>query len=911
MADEPLPLASPPKPPPTPSAPNTVDEAPAGALAWPPGGGPRYRPQRLHARGGLGEVHVAADTELGRTVALKRVRPDRLAEGGSLHRFLREAEITARLEHPGIVPVHGLVPDEDGQPAYAMRFVEGETLKEAIDHYHRAGSDPPSGRRLAFRQLLDHFRAACLAVAYAHSRGVLHRDLKPANVLLGKFGETLVVDWGLAKVVGRTEATRAPGESTLATHTAALGDATQHGQAIGTPQYMSPEQAAGMWQLVGPASDIYSLGATLYHLLTGRPPLQDASLERLLFRAQQGEFPRPRQVKPGVPRALEAVCLKAMAHKPEARYATAAALAAEVEHWLADEPVAAYREAWPARLGRWARRHRAWAAGLAAALLVGVAGLAVATLLLGAKNRELATANEQERRARDQAVTARDRARQTIEEVVSDETLDALSRQKELTAEQRRYLERIVAYYQEMTAQEEAAAGEATRALLALAYMRIGLGLHRLGQNPAAEAAYRKALALHERLAADFPTKPQYGLGLAASHHNLGMLLRELGRPAEAEAALGRALTLKERLAQDFPGLPLSRLCVANSHEGLGLLLHQLGRPAEAEAVYRRALALQERLATESPTVPEHRLDLARIHSNLGVLLRDQGKLAEAEPSYRRALALRERLAAEFPSLPKHGADLAQSHNNLGMLLQDLGKPAEAETAYRQSLAVFGRLVADFPTVHRYRRDWATVHNNLGTLLKAVGKTAEAEAAYRQALAVRERLAAEFPADPDHAVELATTYVNFGNLVRDRGQPAESVSWYAKAIATLQPVLDREPRLLEAGQFLCHAKLGLALAQVQTGQPDRAVATAEELARSPQANLEVVYNCACVYAQAAAAVKDPDAIERYAARAVALLREAVARGFRNAAHLRLDSDLTPLRKRDDFRKVLAELDAMK
>src|SRR5215470_18120439 len=145
MAEEPSPHSQP-TPPPTPSAPDTIDSVPAGELAWPPPQGPRYRPQRLHAQGGLGEVHVAADAELGRTVALKRVRADRRVDG-SIHRFLREAEITARLEHPGIVPVYGLVPDEDGQPAYAMRFVEGETLKHAIDRFHQSDAGPRSERR--------------------------------------------------------------------------------------------------------------------------------------------------------------------------------------------------------------------------------------------------------------------------------------------------------------------------------------------------------------------------------------------------------------------------------------------------------------------------------------------------------------------------------------------------------------------------------------------------------------------------------------------------------------------------------------------------------------------------------------------------------------------------------------------
>jgi serine/threonine protein kinase len=310
----------------------------AGATALSPeagaGSGPRYRALRFHARGGLGEVWVARDEEFQREVALKRIREEQADDPDSRQRFLREAEITGRLEHPGIVPAYGLTRDADGRPCYAMRLIKGGTLKDAIQRFHEAdrpGRDPGE-RSLALRQLLSRFIAVCQAVAYAHSRGIVHRDLKPSNVMLGeKYGETLLVDWGLAKVVGRNEAARLSDEEGTLRPSSAGGEDTRTGQAVGTLAYMSPEQAAGRWDVVGPASDLYSLGATLYHLLTGQVPFGGGRQGEVVLRVQRGEFPRPRQVKPALPRALEAICLKAMALRAEQRYATALDMAADVE----------------------------------------------------------------------------------------------------------------------------------------------------------------------------------------------------------------------------------------------------------------------------------------------------------------------------------------------------------------------------------------------------------------------------------------------------------------------------------------------------------------------------------------------------------------------------------------------------
>ena len=229
-------------------------------------------------------VYIAEDTELRRRVALKEIQVRHAHDARSRHRFVQEAEITGRLAHPGIVPVHGLGNHADGRPFYAMRFVEGETLLEAIQKFHK-NPGLPHERRLALRQLLTRFLDVCNAVAYAHSQGVIHRDLKPANVILGRFGETLLVDWGLAKYLGVCQAettalskddsparSSSLSSSSSGDFTLLTGSGTIMGAAVGTPSYMSPEQADGRWDDVGTSSDIYSLGATLYTLLTGEPP---------------------------------------------------------------------------------------------------------------------------------------------------------------------------------------------------------------------------------------------------------------------------------------------------------------------------------------------------------------------------------------------------------------------------------------------------------------------------------------------------------------------------------------------------------------------------------------------------------------------------------------------------------------
>jgi len=337
----------------------------------------RFRVLRFHKQGGLGQIYVARDEELGRDVALKEIRPDKIAEADLRSRFVLEAEITGGLEHPGIVPVYSLGTYDDGRPFYAMRFVEGDSLMEAVAAYHR-GHPRPDPTAVEFRKLLGRFVDVCEAIAFAHSKGVLHRDLKPHNVMLGRYGETLLIDWGLAKATGR----RAPAdpdaarEATLVPPSGGSHEPTVG--VIGSPAFMSPEQATGGAGVLGPATDVYGLGAILYTLLTGQPPVTGLTADEVRDRACRGEITPPRSFNPNVPQTLEAVCLKALALRPEDRYPTARALADDIEHWLADEPVSACREPLHARAWRWARKHRTLTTAAAAVALVVLAGSVIA-----------------------------------------------------------------------------------------------------------------------------------------------------------------------------------------------------------------------------------------------------------------------------------------------------------------------------------------------------------------------------------------------------------------------------------------------------------------------------------------------------------------------------------------------------
>jgi serine/threonine protein kinase len=316
----------------------------------------RFALTRVHKEGGLGRVWVARDARLNREVAFKEIKPQHAASPEARRRLLQEAQITGQLEHPNIVPVYeyGRWPVSD-EPFYAMKFVAGQTLSEAVAAHHtarRAGEAEGPGRR----HLLGAFVSVCQAVAYAHARGVLHRDLKPANVVLGRFGEVIVLDWGLAKVLGGPEAEGDLPQVSLSEE-ARAGVSSGRGL-LGTPAYMAPEQADRRLDLVDRRTDVYGLGAVLFEILTGRPPYEGPDTDAVCRRILTEETPRARAAEPSVPAGLDAICARAMARGRAERYAGVSELADAVRRWLDDEPLAAYRD-FVAELEKLVREHPA------------------------------------------------------------------------------------------------------------------------------------------------------------------------------------------------------------------------------------------------------------------------------------------------------------------------------------------------------------------------------------------------------------------------------------------------------------------------------------------------------------------------------------------------------------------------
>lgn len=722
-----------------------------------------YEVEGERARGGMGRILSARDRRLGRTVAVKELRAD--AGSGAPRRFVREALVTARLQHPSIVPVYEAGRWPGGRPFYAMKMVEGRTLEELL---REAGS---LAGRLA---LMPHLTAVADAVAYAHGQGVVHRDLKPANVIVGSFGETVVVDWGLARLLHVAEDDE-PGPGAAGTGAPDTGQ-TRAGTILGTPCYMAPEQARGL--PVDERADVYALGAMLYFLLVGAPPHAGSSgMEAVAAAAVGGVEPVERK-EPAAPPDLVAIVRKAMAREPEARYPSALELAEDLRRFQTGRLVRAHAYSAGELVRRFVRRHRAEV--VLAAVLSAAVVAAVAIGFVAVRHQARVAEAERDRAERindflvgmlgsaDPRVPGADLTVASLLDSAAERVDAELGDQPAVRAE---VLTTLGTTYQGLGLLAPARARlEEALAAVRLAYgpehLQTALALQRLAGAAEDEGDYEEAVRLlHEadamlvRLGADDGEAAAYVKG------SLARVMRWLGDGDRAEELYREVLAIQRGLPGD------QRENIATTLNNLGVLLGQQGNWEEAEPLHREALELVRGVyGAEHPTV-------AACLSAIGTVVEEMGDLAAAEALYLESLEMRERLLG-----PDH-PDTARSLYAIAGLQQARGDAGAAIASCRRILALRGEVLPDtHPMVA------AALHIE-GLSLLDLGRAQEAEQAFREALELRRQ------ALPEGHWLIASSKGGLGEALTALGRYSEA-----------EPLLLEAHRELEAARGADHAQ---------------------------------------------------------------------------------------------------------
>jgi tetratricopeptide (TPR) repeat protein len=394
-------------------------------------------------------------------------------------------------------------------------------------------------------------------------------------------------------------------------------------------------------------------------------------------------------------------------------------------------------------------------------------------------------------------------------------------------------------------------------------------------------------------------------------------MLHTSGRSKEGEVAWRDSLAILRKLADDFPAVPEYQQRVAGTLTALATLFRATDRPADAEAAYREALAIGKRLVADFPQRPDFREGLALSHNNLGFLLYRIGRLDQANQAYADALTLWKQLATEYPQLPKPRQELARTYYNIGLLQSDAKRPAEAEAAFKDAHALLKQLASESPKVPDYQISAAGTLTKLGSLLHKTGRPLQAETAYGDALVFRKQLAADFPGAAGYQNELAGTLVTLANFKRLRREFTGAMQLLEQARPHHLAALEAEPKNPGYRQSYRHNLQVLAECLVGLANHAQLATTAEELARlcydpAADAYSGASYLCQCITLadkdRQPADAQRKESAQNYANRALALLRQAIVRGYKDAASMKKDPNLEPLRARGDFKKLLADLE---
>ncbi len=804
-----------------------------------------YRLLREIGRGGMGVVYEAIQVSLNRHVALKTLPQAAVMDPRQLQRFKNEARAAARLHHDNIVPVHA-VGCEGGIQYYAMQFIDGAPLTAVIGavadlaEARAGGADVPiheghapaptndAGGPVADSATLPrtascataeaaltalsrsigrfpdelmtedghrtpaYYQAAARlalqaaeALFHAHELGVVHRDIKPGNLLLDATGRVWVADFGLAIIQAD------PGLTTA-------------GDLLGTVRYMSPEQARMKTAPVDHRTDIYSLGATLYELLALAPAFGDND-RRVLVHKITTEAPRPvRRVDPQIPKPLATIVGKAMAKRPEDRYASADELADDLRRFLADRPILAQPPTALDRVSMWARRHRSAVATAVLLLALTVVTLAASTVLILRERSEAIRQRNEAWQQRERAEANYRLARDAMDRMLTRMSDEALGSTAQLERVRQALLEDSLDFHEQLLHTQSP--GASVQRDSGYAYMRVGHINALLGEEDRAEDAYRKAIAVYEQLVTANPDVSDFAAELAKGYMAMATLLWEQRRYEETEAPIRSALAILHNLSTANAASTDLRQALARAYNLLGLGQNGRGAYADAESALRQAVEIRAALRNENPWDPQHRVELARTWRNLADVQIARGRQRDAEALMQQIMALQENLVRDFPEALEYGAELAHTKRWWHKVQQTLAAPSDGPAFAEEAPPLIeDKRAVELPSLPWYQERLARAYGWLDDALKRAGQPQEAEEAHRHAVMLQKDLAGNYPNVPSYREELANLHLQRAEAMRIAWRIDEAEQAYHAAIELLEGLVLQHPQAAAYEQQLALA----------------------------------------------------------------------------------------------------------